>query len=79
LNGILDRSAPSVYQAQVNAKRICSGRHTSYNLKLSQWGPRKESKEVDVGKSVYNKHEVGDIVGVIVREGRFGIPWYYVR
>jgi hypothetical protein len=79
LNGILDMSSPTVYKAQVIEKRISSGRHVFYYLKLSQWGPRKEIKEVDVGKSVYEKREFGDIVRVIVKEGRLGIPWFYVR
>jgi len=77
LNGILDKSSPSVYKAQVVGKRVSTGKHTSYNLKLSPWGPRKEEKEVDVAKSVYGKHEIGDYVRVIVRQGRFGIPWFY--
>jgi hypothetical protein len=79
LNGILDTSPPSVYNSQVIEKRVSNGRHTSYYLKLSAWGTRKEEKEVDVGKFVYDRRGIGDSVGVVVRNGRLGIPWFYVR
>jgi hypothetical protein len=78
LNGILDKSIPSVYMARVLGKRVSTGRHTSYYLKLSPWGQRQEEKEVDVAKSVYGKHEIGDGVRVVVRKGRLEIPWFYV-
>lgn len=79
LNGILDKSAPSIYEAQVIEKRISSGRPTTYHLTLSPWGPRKKFGEVDVGSSVYQRYEAGDSAKVIVRNGKFGIPWFYIR
>jgi hypothetical protein len=78
LNGILDTSKPSVYMAQVLAKRVSTGQHPSFYLKLSPWGQRQEEKEVYVARSVYDKHEIGDGVRVIVRKGRLEIPWFYV-
>ncbi len=79
LNGILDTTTPSIYKALVMEKRVSKGKHTSYYLKLSPWGPRKDEQEVDVGKSVYDSRETGDRADVVVRNGRLGIPWFYVR
>lgn len=79
LNGILDRSRPTVYKARVINRHISTGKHTSYYLKLSAWGPRKEEKDVDVGKSVYGRHGIGDQVDVVVRDGWMEILWFRVR
>jgi hypothetical protein len=79
LNGILDQSPPTIYKASVIKKRISSGKHTSYYLRLSPWGPVKGEEEVDVGKAVYEKHPVGTGVEVIAKNGRLGIPWFLVR
>jgi hypothetical protein len=79
LNGILDTSTPSFYEASVTRKRVSRGKHTSYYLKLSPWGPMNEEKEVDVGKFVYDRRAIGDRAEVVVRNGRLGIPWFYVR
>lgn len=66
LNGILDSSTASKYIARVINKRASTSRHTSYCLKLSPWGPRSADQEVDVWKSVYEKHKAGDDVVVVV-------------
>lgn len=78
LNGILDRTQPSIYRAQILNKRISSGNHTSYYFKLSSWGPRNESNEIDVDKTKYNQYEIGNSVSVVLKKGSLGIPWYYV-
>lgn len=78
LNGTLDTSSPSLYKARVLGKRASIGRHPSYYLKLSPWGPKNVQQEVDVGKRVYEKRRVGDHVDVVVRQGKFGIPWFFV-
>jgi hypothetical protein len=79
VNGILDRTTPSVFRAWVTGKRISRGKHTSYHLKLSPWGPRKDEKEVDVRKAVYDRNGIGDSVDVVVRHGRLKIPWFYIK
>lgn len=79
LNGILDTSTPAFYKAKVLEKRISRGKHTSYYLKLSPWGPRTTKEDVDVGKNAYNRHQVGDAVDVVVRKGRLEIPWFFIR
>lgn len=79
LNGIMDTSSASIFKARIVGKSISSGKHTTYNLNLSAWGPVKSSKKVDVPKSVYDSHAVGGYADVILRHGRFEIPWFYVQ
>lgn len=79
INAVTDRSVRTVYQAQVLDKRLSRGKHDSYYLLLSPWGNRPNSREVDVGRRVFNRHGVGETVHVVVRKGRLRIPWYYVE
>lgn len=79
LNGIMDTSSASIYNARIIGKRVSSGKHTTYNLNLSAWGPMKSAKEVSVPKSIYDRHAVGGYADVILRHGKFGIPWFHVR
>jgi hypothetical protein len=79
LNGILGSSAPSTYKAKVIDKGRPTGRHMSYFLKLSPWGPREIDQEVDVRKSVYEKYKAGDDAVIVVLRGKLGIPWYFVH
>ena len=79
LNGILDSSAPSTYKARVVDKGGSNGRHMSYYLRLSPWEPEETDREVGVRKSVYEKYKAGDDAVVVVRNGKLGIPWYFVR
>ncbi len=79
LNGILATAQPVSYQAQVMQKRISTGKHTDYYFTLSAWGPRNKDTEVTVSKAVYGRHPEGGTVTVFVRDGRFGIPFYFVR
>lgn len=80
LNGILDSSQQTSYEVYVLEKRISKGsKHKSYYLRISPWGPQKESQEIDVGKRVYQMHEVGGSVTVVLKSGMFNIPWYHVK
>ena len=79
LNGILDKGVPATYPTQVLAKRISTGKHTSYYLNLAPWGPVAEPKEVDVGSRLYRQKSVGDPMTVYLYGGAFHIPWYFVR
>jgi hypothetical protein len=76
LNSMWDRSAPSVYEAQIFEKWGCKNQYT---LTLSPWGQRAEENDIDVGKSVYERYEIGNWVDVVVRHGGLGIPWFYVQ
>ncbi|AYL94024.1 hypothetical protein [Mucilaginibacter celer] len=77
VNCNFDYAAPKVYAAQVMSQRISTGKHTSYNLTLSKWGP-KESEEVEVSKSLYNEVKVGDMVEVNLKPGLLKIQWFYI-
>ncbi len=79
LNGLLDQSTPVGYHARIVEQRVVRDKRASYHLKLSPWGPRTTSQEVDVPRTVYEKHSVGDEVDVRVFQGRLGIPWFSVR
>jgi len=79
VNGLLDASAPVPYQARVLSARGCTGKSSSYHLKLSPWGPRKQAKEIEVSRTVYRRYKTGDSVQVKVRSGRLGIPWFEVH
>lgn len=77
-NALLDRGAPEVFQVAVRAKRVSSGKHTSWNLELDPWGPVAERESVDVGRHLYGDVSVGDSVCVALRPGAFGARWYVV-
>jgi hypothetical protein len=50
-----------------------------YCFQLSPRVPRNEEKEMNVGKGAYFQHEVGDSIDSVLRNGRFGIPWFYEK
>jgi hypothetical protein len=77
INCNFDYSAPKEYKAQVLSQRVSTGKHTSYDLTLSKWGPR-ESEEAEVSKSLYYEVKVGDTVYVNLKPGLFKIPWFYI-
>ncbi|OPY06030.1 MAG: hypothetical protein A4E66_02305 [Syntrophus sp. PtaB.Bin001] len=78
LNGILDKSIPSLYKAQIIEKHVSSGTRNFYFLKLSPWGPRTKEEKITVEKSVYDRSKVGNKIDVAVRNGSLGIPWFYI-
>jgi len=78
-NTILDRSATTVFSAQVVRKEVVSGKRTSYNLYLSPWGPEREQNEVSVSQRWYESLQPGDAVCPALREGALHIRWYTVR
>jgi hypothetical protein len=78
INTVFDESQPQVYQATVNYKTISSGKHTSYNLHISAWGPDAIAPTIDVGSKFYNNVNVGDTVNMYYRPGALNIPWYRI-
>jgi len=78
VNCTFDKSAPVIYNAKVLDHRIESGKHTSYLLTLSEWGPMHQQKEEDVGRRLYQKVSIGDTVKVYFRPGLLNAPWYYI-
>ncbi len=79
LNGILDKSIPTVYRTQIASKRISTGKYTSYYFVLLPWGPVNNAEDFRVGRMFYNKYEVGNTVKVYLKKGRVGINWFYIR
>lgn len=78
LNCNLDKSEPQHYTATILDKRISSGKHTSYYLKLTAWGQQKEINEVSVGKGLYNRVEIENEINIYFRNGKLEIPWFIV-
>lgn len=78
VNCAFDRSEPSIYKAKVLSHKIEHGKHTSYLLTLSEWGPMHQQKEEDVGRSLYQRVSIGDTVKIYFRPGLLKAPWYDV-
>lgn len=78
LNCAFDNEHGVIYKAVVLDHRISTGRHASYYLKLSAWGPENTEKEVDVHGRVYRSVNIGDIVEVTLKKGLLRIPWFEV-
>lgn len=79
VNCAFDASKPIEYKTRVLDQSITTGKSTTYYLKLDAWGPRKESEDESVPKSVYYSVKKGDLVTVYVEKGYLNIPWYYVQ
>jgi len=78
LNCNLDKSEPQHYTATILDKRISSGKHTSYYLKLTAWGQKIEIDEVSVGKGLYNRVDIDNEINIYIRNGKLKIPWFIV-
>lgn len=78
LNCNLDKSEPQHYTATILDKRISSGKHTRYYLKLTAWGQQKEIDEVSVGKGLYNRVDIDNEINIYFRNGKLEIPWFIV-
>jgi hypothetical protein len=74
-NAIADSSQPVVYPTVIKAKRISSGKSTTYYLELKKWGNLTEDEEVSVHRSQYDFFAVGDSIHVNLRPGVFSMPW----
>ena len=78
-NALLDHSEGKVFEVPVLAKRISSGRSTTYYLQVGPWGPRTEPNEVSASRSLYQAVPVGQNVCVLLWKGALGAPWFVVR
>jgi uncharacterized membrane protein YidH (DUF202 family) len=79
LNGILATGPFTTYEARVTDEHIDTGKVTTYYFTLSAWGPRAVPGDVEVSRAVYERHQVDDTVTIYVRDGKFGMPYYFVR
>jgi hypothetical protein len=77
-NMLLDRAKPSEFHAKALGKHVSSGKHTSYDVELSPWGPRREAADVDVGRRLYGRIQVDQAVCVFLWPGALNIRWFDV-
>jgi len=73
-----DRSRPRLYHVEVTRKWIHTGKGTTYHLKLSPWGKYTGEEELSVSKSFYQRVNTRDSVIVALKNGRWGLPWYFL-
>jgi hypothetical protein len=77
-NFVFDPSAPRVYSAVVEDRRINFGKSVSYYLTLTPWGPRTGYQESEVSRTLYRKVAEGDTVTVNERPGWLHIGWFTI-
>ncbi len=80
-NCVYDESPPQVYDVKVVDKRITTsskGRKTYY-FKVTPWGHHYDKEEISVTEEQYNQIDRGQTVMVDLKEGLFGIAWYYIE
>ncbi|GEJ57532.1 hypothetical protein [Anaeromyxobacter diazotrophicus] len=77
-NVLLDGGEAQRFEATVVDKHVVSGKHTSYDLRLTPWGPVREEDTVEVDRALYEGTEVGDEVCVALKPGALGVRWFVV-
>lgn len=77
-NVTFDNAQPQMYKAQILNKRISSGDSETHYLKLGEWGPQSEIKDVSVSKDIYENKVIGDSAIIYYNNGLFKIPYYIV-
>ncbi|MBS1619395.1 MAG: hypothetical protein JST76_12795 [Bacteroidetes bacterium] len=77
-NCYLDNAPGQTYATEVLDKRISSGKHTTYYLKVAPWGPQLKADEITVDSDFYEGVPVGSQIHVTLKPGRLGAPWYVV-
>lgn len=76
-NALLDASRPMVYRTQVMSKHVSYGSKANrYLVKVLPWGPRQEPEDVIVPRALYDTLGAGSAICIMLRSGRFGIPWF---
>lgn len=78
INVTLDNSEPKIYEATILNMYVSSGKHTSYNLEISEWGPVTEVEDLTVSRDFYENCEIGAIVDMYYSAGYLNIPYYFV-
>ena len=78
INCVFDKSKEKIYNAKVIDLHFSNGRHQTYYLKLSTWGPKNKKEDEEVSKKMYDKTKIGDTINVGYREGFLKSPWYVI-
>ena len=76
---LFDRAKPVEFRTKTLSKHVSSGKHTSYDVELSPWGPKRAAEDVDVGRKLYGQIQVGQTVCVYVWPGALKIRWFEVE
>ncbi len=82
LNGMLADSPWNTCHAKVIGKHMTTGKNTTYYLTLAPWKDKVGeggAGDATVSSSVYNQYETGNTASIMVRSGKFGIPYYFVH
>jgi hypothetical protein len=78
-NCYYDESASRVFRVEVSRKHKEEGKRTTYYVSLSPWGRFEDGNEVSVSKSFYQSVSEGDSIRVLLNNGKWGVPWYWLR
>jgi len=78
VNSAFDDSTSQIYTATVTDRREYHGKHASYYLTLSPWGPDHYINEQEVERALYDNTNIGSIVKVNLKQGFLHIPWFSV-
>lgn len=79
VNAIHDNSVPTVFIVRVADKEISSGKNSRHYLKLEPWGPKNNSSNVAVSRSLYRQTNIGDRVSIYMFMGKLGGKWFLVK
>lgn len=78
-NCVYDYSEPKVYEAKVLSKEISNTKSRFYILHVQPWGAESEIESVRVTSEEFEVIHPGETVKIDVKQGLFGIPWYFVE
>ncbi|MBP6455905.1 MAG: hypothetical protein KA275_04165 [Chitinophagaceae bacterium] len=78
VNCSFDKSNPDIFFPKVLNKNISKGKHTSYNIRLSPWGPIKKEEEESISKIEYEQMKINDSVEIYLMNGKYEISWYEI-
>jgi hypothetical protein len=76
-NALFDKSQPKYFETMVVGKRATTGRHSSYYLKVTPWGPMGEDNEISVNRSFYDSVSENQSIGIGLADGALKMPWFW--
>lgn len=75
---LFDRSTEQIYHATVIDHYINHNKGTHPYIKIDQWGPQTQTKEIQVSMSFYDQSPIGSAVTIHLKKGLLNIPWYFI-
>jgi hypothetical protein len=82
INCVYDNTEPHTYQVKVIDKSSTGGLSKAgkdYHLKVTSWNNNTEPINIEVSLGKFHDVKAGDVVKVHVRDGLFGVGWYYIE